>query len=210
MSLVCLNQNAERRVSTSPLWGMPSRITTSKADMRSVVTINNRSPRSKVSRTLPLPKRGKGRSTVSTTSGITGTSYKNMGRDEYSLPIHCRTSEGARASFPCGEGVRGWRHQCLAIFQPDVFVRRQHDLVRITCPDLAIDIDRQRVVFINGMAKETGSRQLWRTKSDGVAGILPPDGEEIAQQELARRRILRCLNVDDTAGVVRVQPIETG
>ena len=49
-----LNQKYESWVSTSPLRGMPLGITQSNADIRSVATNNKRSPKSKISRTLPL------------------------------------------------------------------------------------------------------------------------------------------------------------
>ena len=43
MSDRCANQNAEVAVSTRPLSGMGSAMTTSKADMRSEVTMSSRS-----------------------------------------------------------------------------------------------------------------------------------------------------------------------
>src|SRR6185295_4645650 len=49
-----LNQNSERRFRTFPLKGMPLAITTSNALMRSLVTMSSESPRSNMSRTLPL------------------------------------------------------------------------------------------------------------------------------------------------------------
>src|SRR5437879_4804329 len=52
-----LNQKHERRVRTCPLSGMPSAMTTSKAERRSVATTKSRSPEtSYTSRTLPREK----------------------------------------------------------------------------------------------------------------------------------------------------------
>src|SRR5689334_15990487 len=48
------NQNSESRFRTFPFHGMPFAMTTSKALSRSVVTMSSVSPRSKMSRTLPL------------------------------------------------------------------------------------------------------------------------------------------------------------
>src|ERR1051325_4236522 len=48
------NQKCEICVSTSPLRGMPLGMMQSKAEMRSVATSRRRSPRSNISRTLPL------------------------------------------------------------------------------------------------------------------------------------------------------------
>ena len=45
-SLNLLNQNAERRVSTSPLWGISSGRITSNALMRSLATMSRLSPQS--------------------------------------------------------------------------------------------------------------------------------------------------------------------
>jgi hypothetical protein len=48
------NQKWDSWVSTSPLRGMPLGMMQSKAEMRSVATNSNASPRSKISRTFPL------------------------------------------------------------------------------------------------------------------------------------------------------------
>src|SRR4051794_8771970 len=58
------DHQAEMRVSTSPLRGTGSGITTSKALTRSVATISSSAPRSYTSLTLPRTRSGKGRSVV--------------------------------------------------------------------------------------------------------------------------------------------------
>src|SRR5690606_28259229 len=80
------NQNADTCVRTRPLWGIPSFITTSKADTRSLATSNRSSPISKMSRTLPRLLRVRPSSETSM-SGVVklplpGGSVKFVGRIE--------------------------------------------------------------------------------------------------------------------------------
>src|SRR5688572_24695175 len=75
------NQKCESWVSTSPLRGMPLGITQSKAGMRSEATNRKESPRSKISRTLPLFSLGiPGSSRVKTGSFTIGAKYANQRR----------------------------------------------------------------------------------------------------------------------------------
>src|SRR3954454_11050792 len=76
MSPVRLSQNADRAVSTIPLPGISESITTSNAEMRSLVTMRSWLPRSYISRTLPRLKGGRSSSVLPTGAGA-GAPVKN-------------------------------------------------------------------------------------------------------------------------------------
>ncbi len=64
------NQNALIWFRIRPLSGIPFAITTSNAEMRSVATISNSSPRSITSRTFPIRAGGNPHTAVCSNSGI--------------------------------------------------------------------------------------------------------------------------------------------
>src|SRR4051794_19200780 len=150
---VLANQNADRPVRTLPLSGIGVGCTTSYVEIRSEATMRMRSPRSYISRTLPLASSGRSatvgtRCTVAAAAGVPGPRRRPSG-------ARVRAPDGPRRGAGVGAEVedrveveagapaleqRAQRHAGV----PRALGVLLHDAVGLVAPHARLDQREQR------------------------------------------------------------------